>query len=161
MPSDTSPLEQKRFDTAFVTLLVMVSIKLLVHLYTNAFASYGIFRDELYYLACSHRLALGYVDQPPLSVYVLALSRTIFGESLFALRLVPAVAGGATVLVTGCMVRELGVSCVGMRSPRAPRCSLAWRTSDLTMAYSPVLSICGREAAHRSCRAVKGGILAG
>ena len=27
---------------------------------------YGYFVDELYYLACSHHLDWGYVDQPPL-----------------------------------------------------------------------------------------------
>ena len=27
---------------------------------------YGIFRDELYYLACARRLDWGYVDHPPL-----------------------------------------------------------------------------------------------
>lgn len=100
--------EPKRFDSGLVILLVMVLVKLLVHLWTNTFASYGIFRDEFYYLACSHRLDLGYVDQPPLSIYILALSRNIFGDSLFALRLVPALAGAATVFVTGLMVRQLG-----------------------------------------------------
>ena len=28
----------------------------------------GIFRDELYYIACANRLAWGYVDHPPLSI---------------------------------------------------------------------------------------------
>src|SRR5436189_3732855 len=40
------------------------------------------FRDEFYYLACSHRLAWGYVDQPPLSVAVLWIGRHVAGESL-------------------------------------------------------------------------------
>ena len=34
------------------------------------------FRDEFYYLACSHRLAWGYVDHPPLSVAILWLCVT-------------------------------------------------------------------------------------
>jgi hypothetical protein len=79
-----------------------------MHLYTNAFASYGIFRDEFYYIACSNRLALGYVDQPPLSIYILSLSRRIFGDSLFAIRLLPAFAAALTVFVTGLIVRKLG-----------------------------------------------------
>jgi 4-amino-4-deoxy-L-arabinose transferase-like glycosyltransferase len=50
---------------------------------------YGFYSDELYYLACTERLALGYVDQPPLFVWVLRLHRELFGDSLVALRVLP------------------------------------------------------------------------
>ena len=89
-------------------LLGLAATKLLLHLYTNTFASYGIFRDELYYLACSHRLDLGYVDHPPLSIFILTVIRILFGDSLFALRLFPAVAGALTVLFAGLIARKLG-----------------------------------------------------
>jgi hypothetical protein len=68
---------------------------------------YGIFRDELYYLACSEHLDLGYVDQPPLIAFVTWIARHIFGESLLGLRLIPGVAGAATVWLTGKLAREL------------------------------------------------------
>jgi hypothetical protein len=80
--------------------------KLVLHLAT--FRGYGMFRDEFYYIACSKRLALGYVDQPPFSLLVLAIERMLLGESLFAVRLVPAVVGALTVLVVGLIARELG-----------------------------------------------------
>jgi hypothetical protein len=81
---------------------------LLIHFYTNLSAGYGIFRDELYYVACSEHLSAGYVDQPPLSIFILALNRLLLGDSIFALRLLPAVAGAATVFTTGIIARELG-----------------------------------------------------
>jgi hypothetical protein len=93
-------------DTALLAFLAL--IKLILHLVTSFFGGYGIFRDELYYIACSKHLDWGYVDQPPLSLYLLALNRWILGDSLFALRLLPAMSGSATVFVTGLMVRELG-----------------------------------------------------
>lgn len=93
-------------DTAILVYFAL--IKLALHLVTNWRGGYGYFRDELYYMACSRRLDLGYVDQPPLSLYILALNRFLFGESLFALRLVPAVAGSVTVFISGLMARELG-----------------------------------------------------
>ena len=62
---------------------------------------YGIFRDELYYLACGEHLAWGYVDHPPFVALVARLSRTLFGESLLAIRLLSALAGGATLVLTG------------------------------------------------------------
>jgi hypothetical protein len=79
---------------------------LLIHLLTNA--RYGYFRDELYYIACAHHLDFGYVDQPPLSILLLRLSEVLLGQSLFAIRLLPALAGAATVALTGVLARELG-----------------------------------------------------
>lgn len=89
-------------------LLVLALVKLAVHLVDNAWGGYGYFRDELYYIACAKHLAAGYVDQPPLSILFLALNRLLFGDSLFALRLLPAIAGALTVLYAGLMARELG-----------------------------------------------------
>lgn len=93
-------------DTAI--LLALASVKLVIHLYTNAYAGYGIFRDELYYVACSNEPAMGYVDHPPLSVLILSVSRMILGESVFALRLLPAIAGAVTVFLAGLIAREMG-----------------------------------------------------
>ena len=92
-------------------LSVIISFSLLVilaHLYTNIFAGYGIFRDEYYYIACSKRPAMGYVDHPPFSIYILMIIRFLFGESLFAIRLLPALAGGIMVFLTGTLVRKMG-----------------------------------------------------
>jgi 4-amino-4-deoxy-L-arabinose transferase-like glycosyltransferase len=89
-------------------ILLFSLIKFFIHLYTNAFASYGIFRDEFYYLACAGRPDIGYVDQPPLSIFILGFSRLIFGDSLFSIRLLPAIAGALTVFITGMMVKKMG-----------------------------------------------------
>ncbi len=89
-------------------LYALVAAKLFFHLAVNLWGGYGIFRDELYYLACADHLAWGYVDQPPLSIFLLAAVRAVIGDSLFALRLVPALAGAAVVLLTGLLARELG-----------------------------------------------------
>jgi hypothetical protein len=87
-------------------LLVFPAAKLLIHLLTAQ--GYGYFRDELYYLACTDHLAFGYVDQPPLSIFLLWLVRSLFGDSVFALRVLPAVAGAVTVWLVGLITRELG-----------------------------------------------------
>ncbi len=72
-------------------------------------AGYGIYRDELYYLVCGHRLALGYVDQPPLVALQARLAEMLFGYQHLALfRLLPALAGGLTVALTGLMTQVLG-----------------------------------------------------
>ena len=88
--------------------LLIAGIVLLVHLYTNLFAGYGYFRDELYYLACTEHLDIGYVDQPPLSIYILAVIRWTIGDSLFALRLLPAVLAAGLVVLTAMMAVRMG-----------------------------------------------------
>jgi hypothetical protein len=74
---------------------------------------YGYFLDEFYFVACSDHPALGYVDHPPLSVFLLSLVRAVAGDSLMVLRFVPALAGGATVWLTGIIARRLGANTYG------------------------------------------------
>ena len=105
MNSHQSKYKFVNSDSALI--LVFVLIKILIHLYTNAFVSYGIFRDELYYLACANRPDIGYVDQPPLSIYILGISRLLFRDSLFAIRLLPAIAGAVTIFITGLIVKKM------------------------------------------------------
>jgi 4-amino-4-deoxy-L-arabinose transferase-like glycosyltransferase len=69
---------------------------------------YGYHRDELYFLVASRHLAWGYVDQPPLTPALAGLARLLFGDWLPGLRLLPALAVGALVVVTGLIARELG-----------------------------------------------------
>jgi hypothetical protein len=69
---------------------------------------YGFHRDELYFLACAHHLSWGYVDQPPLVPAIAWLSTHVFGTSPEAIRIFPAFAGAAAVVVTALMARELG-----------------------------------------------------
>ena len=87
------------------TVLSLAALKVAIHL---ALATrYGWFRDELYYVAGSEHIALGYVDYPPLTALLLAGVRAVLGDSLFAIRLLPALAGGALLLMVAAMVRRL------------------------------------------------------
>ncbi|HVP90122.1 MAG TPA: glycosyltransferase family 39 protein, partial [Terriglobales bacterium] len=99
-------LSRPRADLALI--LAFAFAALAFHLLVNAFGGYGIFRDEFYYIACSKRLAAGYVDQPPLAMFLLAASRAVFGVSQLGLRVLPAVAHALTVLFGGLITMKLG-----------------------------------------------------
>lgn len=94
--------------TAVGTLATLAAVKLALHLVTTGLFGYGFFVDELYYLACSRHLAWGFVDMPPLFPALTALVRVTLGQGLLAMRLVPALAGAALVVMTGLMARDLG-----------------------------------------------------
>jgi hypothetical protein len=100
-----SPNASRAFSPQAI-VLYLAGAKLLFHLLTAG--RYGIFRDELYYLACAQHLDWGYVDQPPLIALVAWVARHLFGNWLVGLRLFPAVAGAATVWLTGKTTREMG-----------------------------------------------------
>ncbi len=95
-----------RLPEVLVVPLAFAALKLALH--ALAMTHYGYFRDELYYIACSKHLAWGYVDQPPFSIALLALDRALFGDSLVALRWLPALSGAITVVLVGLLVRRFG-----------------------------------------------------
>lgn len=96
------------FGLSSVTLIIILSaiVKFAMHMYTAP--GYGFFGDELYTIALSKHLAFGYVDLPPLVPALVALSRTLLGESLFALHIVPALAGSATLVFVCLIAKEFG-----------------------------------------------------
>ncbi len=105
---DEKQAKNKLWNGDLVLIASFSLFVVLLQLLVSLLAGYGIFRDEFYYMACSRRLALGYVDQPPLSILFLAISRQLFGETLLALRLLPALGNGLVVFLTGLLTRKIG-----------------------------------------------------
>jgi 4-amino-4-deoxy-L-arabinose transferase-like glycosyltransferase len=98
---------------AWVIAAVFVAVELAVS------DRYGFQQDELYFLVASHHLAFGYVDQPPLAV-LLARTTDIFGTSPTAIRILPALAGGAIILIAARLAALFGAGrgATGIRSGR-------------------------------------------
>jgi len=97
-------------ETTRITPAVWVLAAVTVLLHVVVINQYGYFRDELYYLACGEHLDWGYVDQPPLIGLIAWLIRHTLGTSLFAIRILPAIANGALVVLTGAIARKFGAS---------------------------------------------------
>ncbi len=102
-------MENSKISRNLITLILTISIiNLLIYLLTSALTSYGMFRDEYYYLACANQLDLGYVDHPPFSIWVLALWKSLFGDSMFVIRIVPAIVTSVIVFIIGLFTVRLG-----------------------------------------------------
>jgi len=78
-----------------------------------AFSSrYGFMQDELYFIVAAHHLSFGYVDQPPLAPLLTRIT-DILGVSPTAIRIAPALAGGATVVLTARQAALFGAGRAG------------------------------------------------
>jgi hypothetical protein len=89
-------------------LLGLVLAKLTIHLVTNLVTPFEFHRDEFLYFAMGDHLRLWHMDFPPLVAITSRVWRALLGDSLFAIRLVPALAGAAIVLLAGLLAREFG-----------------------------------------------------
>ena len=67
-------------------------------------------RDELLYFSLGMHPAAGYASVPPLIGIVAWLMENIFGYSVIAVRIFPAVLGGALIILSAALARELGGS---------------------------------------------------
>jgi hypothetical protein len=101
------PDQPRSLPAAWVVACWLVPLATLA-LQLATYRGYGYFRDELYYLASAEHLGFGYVDHPPMIGLIAWLVRSTLGDSLFAVRLLPAAAHGATVALTARLAREMG-----------------------------------------------------
>src|SRR5688572_14999235 len=109
MPPGTDPEPRSSRELPPADVFARLGLPLLALLFHLVTAHrYGVFRDELYYVACGAHLDFGYVDHPPFVALVARLAHALFGTSLLGLRLLPALAGAATAWTAARLARELG-----------------------------------------------------
>ena len=86
----------------------LAALVLALHIGVNFASPWGFHRDELLYLAMGQHLRVWSMDFPPLIAMLGRGTRALLGDSLAAIRLVPALAAAALVLLAGMIARELG-----------------------------------------------------
>ncbi|MBN1594458.1 hypothetical protein JW933_00885, partial [candidate division FCPU426 bacterium] len=95
------PLAAKLTSSSLPWIWILAGLSFAMQFIARGFFDYGYFEDEFYYMACARHLDWAYVDLPGFSLWVLRLVMDLFGTSPAALRLVPALAGAAVVVLTG------------------------------------------------------------
>ena len=91
----------------YVILLISLVNFFIIYI-PNLFGYYSYFIDEFYFIACSKRLAFGYVDNPPFAIFLLSIIRLLLGDSILALRLLPALASASLTFLIGIITKRLG-----------------------------------------------------
>jgi 4-amino-4-deoxy-L-arabinose transferase-like glycosyltransferase len=86
-------------------VLFFTLAKLGIHMLTAT--QYGFQRDAYLYLAQSRHLDWGYFSTPPLLAFITRIHTFLWGDSLFAVRMLPALVGALSIFLVGWMIKQL------------------------------------------------------
>src|SRR5215831_9774563 len=92
---------------AWLIAAVFVAVELAVS------GRYGFQQDELYFIVAGHHLAFGYVDQPSLVPLLTRITTGIMGVTPAAVRVIPALASGAVVVMAARLAALFGAGRFG------------------------------------------------
>jgi hypothetical protein len=109
LPAD-QPASVSRTDRVPVLAWVIGAVFVAVELAVSG--RYGFQQDELYFIVAGRHLAFGYVDQPPL-VPLLTRITDVLGVSPTAVRIIPALAAGAVVVIAARLAALFGAGRFG------------------------------------------------
>lgn len=108
MPTHTPAPPASRAPLAIGVVGGVALVKIVAHVVTILITPYGIHRDEFLYLAMGRYLRFWEMDFPPFIAVLANTARALFGDTLFAIRFFPMIAGTALVIVAALIARELG-----------------------------------------------------
>ncbi len=97
---------KNKITSFWIITLILAAAKLTVHLLT--YSMYELHRDEMLYFAMGDHLSFGYASTPPFVGFLAFIAKSVFGYSEFGIKLLPALAGVASVVLMALMVREMG-----------------------------------------------------
>jgi hypothetical protein len=86
-------------------VMLFALAKLVLHLVTAT--NYGLQRDAYLYLAQSRHLDWGFFSTPPMVAFVTRLHTMVWGDSILAVRLLPALIGALSIFLVGWMIKQL------------------------------------------------------
>ncbi len=102
------PIPGARQELATRWIGVFIFAKLLAHFVTVAVTPYEVHRDEFLYWAMGKHLAVWGMDFPPAIAFLARTASFLFGDTLFAVRLFPALAGAGIIALGALLAREFG-----------------------------------------------------
>lgn len=103
-------VEQRRSPAtlAWGVIAGLVAVKLALHFGVNLFGPYEFHRDEFLYMAMGEHLRVWRMDFPPFIALLSELTRGVFGNSIFAVRLFPALFSASLMVFAAVIAHELG-----------------------------------------------------
>ena len=94
--------------SADLPIIFLAIFNIFIHLLV--IGNLGFHRDELLYFSLGQHPDFGFATVPPMIGWIAWLMQNVFGYSLFAVRLFPALLSGVLVVLVSAIARELGGS---------------------------------------------------
>jgi hypothetical protein len=104
----TASESRVKIDNVSIIILILALFNVLLHIFTSFNLEYH--RDELLYFSLGRHPDFGFATVPPLTGWMAWLAQTLFGNSLFAVRIFPALGSGLIVFIVAGIAKELGGS---------------------------------------------------
>jgi hypothetical protein len=99
-------IKRLNFSNPWYLIITLALLKLIIHFITST--NYELHRDAYLYIAEAHHLSFGYLSIPPMTPALIRIMEFIFGDSVFAVRILPALIGALSIVVIGKIVLEFG-----------------------------------------------------
>lgn len=100
--------KESKNNHLYLVIASLAILNVLIHIIFSRNLEYH--RDELLYFSLGQHPAFGYATVPPMTGWVAWAMQNIFGFSLFAVRIFPALMSGLMVFLVSAMAKELGGS---------------------------------------------------
>ncbi len=104
----TPPRSDARPPFAVGVVALLAAAKLVLHLIVLAASPYGLQRDAFLYFAMGDHLRFWRMDFPPFIAVMAKLQTALFGHTLAAARVFPALEGTVILVLAAMIARELG-----------------------------------------------------
>ncbi|WP_347156992.1 ArnT family glycosyltransferase [Pontibacter chitinilyticus] len=101
---NTSAIQVLKSAKGVIALLALCNVVLHLLFYNNL----EFHRDELLYFSFGRHPAFGYASAPPLIAWLATGLQFLFGYSLLAVRILPAILSGVLIILTSAIARVLG-----------------------------------------------------
>jgi hypothetical protein len=96
----------------WIISILFIIAKLCLHFFT--YTNYELHRDEMLYFNMADHLSAGFATVPPVIGILAFVVKSIFGYSVFGIRLIPALLGAASLYIIAKIIRELGGSILAL-----------------------------------------------
>ncbi|MEO9226094.1 MAG: glycosyltransferase family 39 protein, partial [Gemmatimonadaceae bacterium] len=97
-----------RQRTAVKVIAVLALLSIALHTIVLVVTPFGIHRDEFLYFSMGNHLRLWHMDFPPAIAILGALSQIVFGHTVAAARVFPAIEGTILIILAALLAREIG-----------------------------------------------------
>ena len=93
-----------KISNYWIVAIIFIIVKLCLHFFTNT--NYELHRDEMLYFNMGDHLSFGYATVPPVIGFLAFIVKSIFGYSVFGIRLIPALLGAASIFIIARLLKK-------------------------------------------------------